>query len=230
MNERAQTRDAGEAATEAVKAYVRVNRAKLAADGELLALLAPERPEIGSARDFQRFVIDRLLAENARLKAERDAAAGSQHAAARLSEGLRRFLLDLVDARSFAEAIAVTMALAPAFGADRMAICVEGEMGSAKSKAAGVRLVPPGTADSVLGPEAVSAILSSDGAQLLGAEGMHSVAAFRLKISRKAPAALLVLGAQASGAFEAEHIAGELAFVAAALERAVRAWLDLPRS
>ncbi len=143
MKEQAKPLPASEAAAEAVKAYIRMNRARLAEDGELLALLVPDRADLGDARDFQRFVIDKLASENTALKAERDALKGSQNASARLGEGVRRFVLELLDARSFAEAIAVMMAAAPSFGADRAAICVESDDGAATTRTEGVRLIPP---------------------------------------------------------------------------------------
>src|SRR5262249_46902893 len=99
MSEQAKSVQPAQAAAAAVKAYVKLNRATLAADGELLALLLPERAEIGEARDFQRFVIDRLAAENAKLRAERDGLLGREHASVRMGDGVRRFVLDLIDAR-----------------------------------------------------------------------------------------------------------------------------------
>ncbi len=225
MSEQAKTVEPGQAAADAVKTYIRMHRDRLAADGELLALLLPERADIGETRDFQRFVIDKLATDNARLKAERDALIGTQKT--RMGEGVRRFLLDLIDARSFAEAIAVVIAAAPAFGADRAAICVEAE--GAAPRADGVRLIPPGTTEAVLGRDGSGAILSGGGELLLGGTEYRSVAAFRVKIGREAPAALLVLGATMDGAFEDEAVATDLRFAARALERTIRAWLDLPK-
>ena len=229
MSEQAKSSHPAIAAAEAVKAYVRMHRATLAADGELLSLLMPERADIGEVRDFQRFVIDRLAAENAKLKAERDAFLGHQKSSVRMGEGVRRFVLDLIDARSFSEAIAVVIAAAPSFGADRAAICVEG--GAMKTRTEGVRLIPPGTTEAVLGRDGTGAILSGGGELLLGAGGAEykSLAAFRVKIGQGAPAALFVLGALGEGAFEDEAIATDLRFAARALERAIRAWLDLPK-
>jgi hypothetical protein len=231
MSEQAKAVEPAEAAMEAVKAYVKMNRARLAADGELLSLLLPERDDLGEVRDFQRFVIDKLAAENAKLKAERDGFLGLQKSSVRMGEGVRRFVLDLIDARSFAESIAVVIAAAPSFGADRAAICVEGDGGSAKIRTEGVRLISPGTTEAVLGRDGSGAILSGGGELLLGASGASykSLAAFRVKIGRDAPAALFVLGALADGAFEDEAIATDLRFAARALERAIRAWLDLPK-
>ncbi len=229
MSEQAKAVEPAEAAAEAVKAYVRMNRARLAADGELLSLLLPERDDLGDVRDFQRFVIDKLAAENAKLKAEREGLLGKS--SVRMGEGARRFVLDLIDARSFAESIAVVIAAAPSFGADRAAICVEGDTGPEKTRTEGVRLIPPGTTEAVLGRDGSGAILSGGGELLLGAGGgeYKSLAAFRVKIGRDAPAALLVLGALRDGAFEDEAIATDLRFAARALERAIRAWLDLPK-
>jgi len=230
MSGRATSVEPARAAADAVKAYIRMHRAALAADGELLSLLLPERAELGEVRDLQRFVIDRLTSENAALKAEREALLGRQTVSVRLGEGVRRFVLDLIDARSFAEAISVAVAAARSFGADKAAICVEGERTS-PTHTDGVRLIPPGTIEAVLGRDGMGAILSGGGELLLGSGGgdCRSLAAFRLKIGRKAPAALFVLGATAPGALEGEEAAMGLRYAARALERAIRAWLDLPK-
>jgi uncharacterized protein len=230
MKEPAKTLAPELAAADAVKTYIRMHREALAEDGDLLALLIPKRDDIGDVPDFQRFVIDKLAAENAALRAERNALLGSQKTSFRMGEGVRRFVLDLIDARSFAEAIAAVIAAAPFFGADRAAICVEAERGET-IRTEGVRLIPKGTIEAVLGRDGSGAILSGGGELLLGPDGaaFRSLAAFRVKIGRDAPCALLVLGAFRDGAFEDDDVASDLRFAARALERAIRAWLDLPR-
>ena len=227
--ERAEARDSAIAAAEAVKTYIKMNRARLAQDGELLALLLPERFDSGEVRDLQRYVIERLSAENASLRAERDALMATRATAARLGDGARRVILDLIDARSFEEAIACVTGAASAFGADCAALCVEGE--GVADNAQGVRLIPPGTVNAVLGADGTGAILSGGGRILLGAHGgdCKSLAAFRLRIGRDTPAAIYVLGAHMEGRFEGEDAVADLSFFARALERAIRAWLDLPR-
>jgi len=227
--ERAEARSPQMAAAEAVKTYIRMHRAQLAEDGELLALLLPERFGQGEVRDLQRFVIDRLSAENARLRAERDALMATRASAVRLGDGARRVILDLLDARSFEEAIFAVTHAASAFGADCAALCVEGE--GVASNAEGVRLIPRGTVNAVLGADGTGAILSGGGRILLGENGgdCKSLAAFRLRIGRDTPAAIYVLGAQAEGRFEGEDAVSDLSFFARALERAIRAWLDLPK-
>jgi uncharacterized protein YigA (DUF484 family) len=231
MSERAENRSSALAAAEAVKAYIRMNRTRLASDGELLSLLLPERFAGEEVRDLQRFVIDRLKDENGALRAERDGLKTMHESAARLGDGVKRVVLELLDARSFEEAIAVATSAAPAFGADRAALCVEGEEGAAPTGTEGVRLIVPGTAFTLLGRDGMGAILSNGGEVLLGRGGgeCRSLAVFRLRIGRDTPSAIYVLGSRQAGVFEGEETASDLGFFARALERAIRAWLDLPR-
>jgi uncharacterized protein YigA (DUF484 family) len=231
MSESAEKRSPADAAAEAVKAYIRMNRERLARDGEFLAQLLPERFVAGEVRDMQRFVIDRLAHENAQLKAECESLRLIQSAALKLQQGVRDAVLDLVDARSFAEAIAIGIGAAKTFGADLAAFCVENDEGAPRTACEGVRLIPKDTIAAVLGSDGMGAILSGGGALLLGTEGARckSVAAFRLRIGGKTPAALYVLGAHEQGRFEGEETEASLRYFARALERAIRAWLDLPR-
>lgn len=230
MSDRAEARNPAEAAAQAVKAYIRLNRKDLAEDGELLALLLPPRFESGEVRDFQSYVIERLREENATLRAERDGLKGLHAQATRFGDGIRRLLLDLIDARSLAESIAVATSAAPLFGADRAALCVEAD-GAAPKECEGVRLIAPGTSAAVLGRDGSGSIFSGGGEVLLGQGGGEcaSVAVFRLRIGRDAPAAIYVLGAREAGRLEGEGVASDLAFFAHALERSIRAWLDLPK-
>ena len=229
MSERARERQPAEAAAEVVKAYIRVNRARLARDGELLALLLPERFAQEEVRDLQRHIIEKVVNENAQLRAERDRLARAREKSVQLGEGVRQAVLELVDARSFEEVIAVAKSSAEIFGAERAAICVEGEESTRPKGATGVRLIGPGLASAVLGRDGREVVLSGGGALLLGPGGAEcrSIAVFRLVIGD--PAALYVLGAREPRRFESEHQMGDIAFFARALERAIRAWLDLPK-
>lgn len=226
--DRALSLDPAEAAAQAVKAYVRMNRLKLAADGELLAMLLPERFADADVRDLQRYTIERLAAENAALRAERDGLKRIHGP----GEGVRRLVLDLIDARTFEEAIAAALGSAPAFAADLAALCIEGEGGSVPPASPRVRLIAPGLTAAILGPDRSGVILSSGGEILLGPGGgaCRSLAVFRLRIGEGTPPAVYVLGAYAAGSLEGEETASDLGFFARALERAIRAWLDLPKS
>lgn len=229
MSERARERQPAEAAAEAVKAYIRMNRARLARDGELLALLLPERFAQTDVRDLQRHIIEKMAHENAALRAERDRLVRARERGVQLGEGVRQAVLELVDARSFEEVIAIAKSSAEIFGAERAAICVEGEESARPKGATGVRLIGPGLAAAVLGRDGRHAVLSGGGTLLLGHGGgeCRSIAAFRLVIGD--PAALYVLGAREPRRFDSEHQMGDIAFFARALERAIRAWLDLPK-
>ena len=60
-------------ADEAVRAYIRMNRARLAQDGSFLVALLPERFAGEGVHDIQRHIIDKLRAENAALKSKLEA-------------------------------------------------------------------------------------------------------------------------------------------------------------
>jgi hypothetical protein len=206
-----------------------MNRARLARDGELLALLLPERFAGDDVRDLQRHIIEKLASENANLRAERERLRHARERSIRLGEGVRQAVLDLVDARSFEEVITTAKSSAAVFGAERAAICVEGEESARPKGATGVRLIDPGLAAAVLGRDGREVVLSGGGTLLLGAGGVEcrSIAAFRLVIGE--PIALYVLGCREPRRFDSEHQLRDVAFFARALERAIRAWLDLPK-
>lgn len=229
MSESASSRQSAISAAEAVKAYVRMHRTELAADGELLSLLLPERFDDPGVVDLARVALEKLRTENAALKAERDALKSVNDHGARLRDGVRRAVLDLIEARSFAEVIAVATGAADAFGAERAVFCIEAADGIAQATTCeGVRLIAPGTVAAVVGPEGMGAILSGGGEHLFGRTGYRSIAAFRLKIGR--PAALFVLGSRVENRFEGRDSEAGLGYFARALERAIRAWLDLPKA
>jgi uncharacterized protein len=168
-------------------------------------------------------VLDKLAAEARSLRIERDALKGSHDRHASLSEAVRRTVLDLIGAANLGEVLAVAKGAAPGFGAEACAFCVEAG-GLDPSRHEGLRQVPPGTVNAVVGPEGMGAILSGGGALLLGEDGVHcnSVAAFRLHLGDQP--ALYVLGAAAPGSFEGRAIESDLRFFAQALERAIRLW------
>jgi hypothetical protein len=60
-------------ADEAIRAYIRKNRARLAQDNSFIVALLPERFADGEVEDIQRHIIDRLRAENTVLKAKLEA-------------------------------------------------------------------------------------------------------------------------------------------------------------
>jgi hypothetical protein len=225
--ERAAFIDPAEAAAEAIKAFVRMNRTQLAADGELLAMLLPDRFRDCEIRDLQRHVIEQLVRENAALRAECSGLKSRQG----IGEAVRNLLLELLDARTFEEAVGFAVGSPVAFGADLAGICIEGEACRAVAGAQRVRLVAPGLVARMLGRDGSGVILSNGGEVLLGPAGRDckSLAVFRLRLGIDAPAAVFVLGARAPFCFEGEESSAEIGYFARALERTIRAWLDLPK-
>jgi hypothetical protein len=230
MTERAPSRSPADSAAEVVKAYIRTHRARLSHDGEILALLLPERFASGEIRDLQRHIIERLAAENGALRAERDALRNAGQHAVHLGDGVRQAVLDLVDARNFEDVIAIAKSSGVRFGAERAALCVEGEESARPKGCIGVRLIASGTVDALLGREGAATVLATGGNVLLGQGGgeCRSIAAFRLRIGD--PAALYVVGAREERRFDSKVMIADLTWFARALERAIRAWLDLPKS
>ena len=90
-----------------------------------------------------------------------------------------------------------------------------------------MRLIASGLVDALLGNQTV-AMLSSGGSVLLGNGECRSLAAFRLKIGAILPA-LYVIGAREEHRFDSEEMIFDLSYFVRALERAIRAWLDLPK-
>jgi hypothetical protein len=232
--ESASSIDPAEAVLDAVKTYVRMNRQKLAADGEFLALLLPER--FGSdVRDLQRHVIEKLSAENQDLRREREALMGMYDRSTRIGKNVRRAILEIVSAVSFAETITVALAAAPRFGADLCAFCSERPAADPADET-WLHRVAAGTADALVG-DGMGAILGGGGELLFGAEGAgcKSIAAFRLKFPNGAPPLLYVMGAFAEGKFEGRQVESDLRFFVQVLERALRMkpdgkWLVPPKA
>ena len=211
MSSRAVSRDTSEAAAEAVRSYLQMNREKIAANSEWLSLLLPNRFQIGDISDLQRYLIERLRAENATLRAEVDGLKGAGERAAKLSDGVKTLVLDLLDARTFDEAISVATASAPVFGATRAALCVEGD-GSSPKDCEDVRLIAPGTVMAVLGSDGSGAILSRGGELLL----LPFLCVY-------------AVGVREAGRFDSDKTTADIGFFVRALERSIRAWLDLPK-
>lgn len=230
MSSRAESRNPSEAAAEAVKVYLRMNREKIAADPEWLALLLPNRFESSRISDLQRLLVDRLRVENMSLRAELDGWRSVPGGKARLGEGVRGLLLELLGARTFDEAILVVTGSARAFGANRAALCVEGD-GTPPKACEGVRLIAPGTVRAMLGPDGSGAVLSRGGELLFGRGGgeCRSIAVFRLRIGSEAPFCVYAVGAAGAAHFDGDDATAGVAFFARALEQSIRAWLDLPK-
>ena len=220
-------------AAEAVKAYLRMHRAQILEDGEFLAALLPDR-FVGEAKvgDFQRHVIDKLQAENTALKAERDGLLSASDRAAITREGVRKLVLELIEARSFEKTIAVATDAAALLDVGRVALGVESAE-TTHIDFPGMCLLPPGLTDQLIERDAAGALIKGRVHPALfwqDDETIESVAMFRLNIGADAPAALFAVGSADPSRFDDESETREIAYFVRALERTIGAWLDLPTS
>ncbi len=231
MKNRAEKITPATEAAQAVKAYLRMHRAQILNDGEFLATLLPERfVGVGNIGDFQRHVIDKLQAENAALKAERDGLRRDSDRATLTREGVRKLVLDLIEARNFEKTIAVATESAGFLEVDRVALGVE-SADDTQIDCPGMCLLPPGLTDQLIERDAAGALIKGRVHPALfwhEDDSIQSVAMFRLNIGPSAPEALFAVGSADSSRFDDESETREIAYFVRALERTIRAWLDLP--
>lgn len=231
MTHRAANLAPEDAAVEAVKAYLRMHRARVADDLELMALLLPERfGGQANVADSQRYVIERLLGEMTALKAERDGLRHASDRAALTREGVRRLVLDLIDARNFEQTIAVATGAAATLDVDQVSLGVE-SAAALQIRLPGMCLLPPGLADKLVERDWAGSLLRGTLHPHLFADGgkdLKSVAVFRLRIGPNTPPALFAVGSKMLDRFDDDSETREIGYFVRALERIIRAWLDLP--
>ena len=142
--------------------------------------------------------------------------------------------LSLLRASSFETMIqTVTADLAVLLDVDTVTIGVEsGDVPIPKAYAAGIRALPQGSVDAMLG-EGRDVLLADDingDPRLFGAAAglVRSQALARLRASSHAPVGLLALGSRKPNGFGPGQGTELLGFLARALETMIRQWLHLP--
>lgn len=215
------------AAAEAVKAYLRMHRQKISDDPELLALLLPERfsgePKLV---DYQRFVIGRLSADIASLRAQCENMRPNSDAASRTREGVKRLVLDLAAADTFLDAISVACQSKTVLSADFASIGIESDA-AFDPRELGMRLLPRGVVDGLIDRDALGSLLIGDAYKVVcpDTESLQSVAVFRMHLGEKAPPALYAIGSCDPGRFDDSGETHEIAFFVRVLEASIRKWL-----
>jgi uncharacterized protein YigA (DUF484 family) len=220
------------AAAEAVKAFLRMHRSQLGDDPELLALLMPARfGSDANVTDYQRYALDRLLAENVSLKAERDGLRSISDRAAVRREGVRRLVLELIAARNLAEAIAVATNASQPLGADAVMLGVEAGA-PPQFRADETVSLSPGLVDSLLERDTVAALIRGPTHPALFPEraDILCTAMFRLRIGPRTPPALFAVASFDPMRFDDDGETREIAYFARALERTIGAWLERSRN
>jgi uncharacterized protein YigA (DUF484 family) len=230
--DRAAHRAPAEAAAEAVKAFLRIHRSRLGDDPELLALVVPARfANDASISDYQRYALDRLLAENAALKAERDGLRGNSDRASLRREAVRKLVLDLIAGRNLAESIAVAIGAGVPLGGDAVMIGVEAGA-PPQLRADDIVALSPGMVDALIERDAVGALLRgiSHPALFPDKPNLMSTAIYRLRIGPRTPPALFAVASCDGTRFDDEGETREIAYFARALERTIASWLDRSRT
>ncbi len=219
----------------AVLDYLRRNPGLIADHPEVLEALAPApRFDNGNVVDMQTLVLQHLRTENRRL---RDAcavvvAAARDNRSAR--EQVHAAVLQILAAGSFEKLIhTVTADLPLALDADAVTICLEaGDAAIPRAYAAGLRSLPEGAVDRLIGPGRDTALASdiAGDRMLFGAAAglVRSQALARLRIGSGAPRGLLAIGARGSDTFDRRQGAELVAFLSRALELVIRRWLNPP--
>lgn len=220
---------------EEVKAYLRDNVDTIRDDAELMSLILPGIEDDGNVVSFQSHLVKKL--QNELLLSRTDqtdllrTARGNMNAQERVHVAVLRFL----EAQSFAHLIhIITHEMSACLDVDAVRLCVEVESSAVPHDTGldDIVMLPIGMVDMLIGEEE-PALLQSDDLrmpELYGFEdhGLQSEALVRLNIASDAPGAMLAMASLDANMFCPDHGTELLDFMARALERCLRAWLDLP--
>ncbi|MEX0923604.1 MAG: DUF484 family protein [Rhodovibrionaceae bacterium] len=218
-----------------VAAFLRRHPDFLRRNPELLdAMQPPGRDKGAGVVDLQQVMVERLREELGEARQQRDELLAMGRGNLASQARIHKVMLDLLAARSFERLIeTVTTDLAIALDLDIVALCVErpGD-GAPTPPVAGVKCLEPGSVDAIFGPGR-SILLHSDVSgdpEIFGSAAglVASEAMMRLTISSATPPALLAFGARQTDHFHDGQGTELLAFLAQAIERLIRAWLELP--
>lgn len=200
----------------------------------LEVMTPPRRAAAGNVVDFQHAMVNRLKSENEKLQAAQDYLIGTARANQSIQSRVHDAVLAILRAPSFESMIqTVTGDLAIQLDVDAVTIGVEaGDVPIPKAYAAGIRALPEGAVDGMLGRgrDVLLAGNINGDPRLFGAAAglVRSQALTRLRASTQAPVGLLALGSRKPDGFVAGQGTELLGFLARALEIMIRQWLHLP--
>jgi uncharacterized protein len=188
----------------------------------------------GNVVDMQHLVLNRLREENASLRDAHASIVGTARDNRSAQLQVHAAVLQILGARSFEKLIhTVTADLPLVLEVDAITICLEaGNVPIPRAYASGLRSIPEGTIERLLGPGR-DIVLSSDieGDQKIygAATGLvRSEALARLTMGSQAPKCLLAIGSRDVDTFHHGQGVELIGFLAEALETTIRQWLNLP--
>jgi len=222
-------------ADDEVAEYLRRHPDFLSERPELMRVLTPPARRNGDGVvDLQQFMIERLRAEVTRLKKNQRVLIGANRAHRIRQTRINEAVIDLLAARTFEEVIqTLTTDLAVRLDVDAVALCVEAEDPNVPGVTrGGVRILRPGTIDSVMGhsSDVVLGISAAGDRRIFrqAAGLVQSNALLRLRVSPLAPSGLLALGSRDATRFQDGESTELLDFLARVVESTLRTWLNLP--
>ncbi len=202
---------------------------------DLLDSLSAPSPENGDGVvNLQHFLVERLRQQLAEARHAHDSLIAIGRANLTIQARVNRAVLALLSARSFEQLIeTVATDLAVILDLDAVALGVEQGVDELPPvRLDGLVQLESGTVDELIGRgRTVTLVDRTDGqTALFGAAAslISSQALIRLQVSRKTPPALLALGSRRPKQFHEGQRTELLTFLARALERSIRAWLNLP--
>ena len=220
---------------ERVAEYLRAHPDFLIAHPDLLEVLDTPEQAGGNVVDFQHAMVQRLRDETQKLRSAQDYLVTNARANQTIQSRVHDSVLAILRASSFETMVqTVTTDLAIILDLDAVTIGVEaGDVPIPKAYAAGIRALPQGAVDGILGPNRdvmLMAQITGDPRLFGAASGLvRSQALTRLRASSQAPVGLLALGSRKEDGFAPGQGTELLGFLARALETMIRQWLHLPR-
>ncbi len=198
------------------------------------SLSAPSPENEGGVVNLQHFLVERLRLQLAEARHAHDGLVAIGRANLTIQARVNRAVLALLSARSFEQLIElVATDLAIILDLDAVALGVEQGVDELPPvRLDGLVQLESGTVDELIGRGRTVTLVDRTEGQtaLFGAAAslISSQALIRLQISRKTPPALLALGSRRAKQFHEGQRTELLTFLARALERSIRAWLNLP--
>jgi hypothetical protein len=220
---------------EAVAAFLAARPDFLADHPDLLdTLILPEAGGGDGVVDLRAHLVQRQRDEIDRLKRQQRAIVSATRANQNTQQRIHSAILFLLDAESFEHLIqAIGTDLAVLLDLDAAVLSVENEGDDRPPPLrSGVRVLPPGTIDHLLGGAAhrLDGEIEGDETVFGPAAGLvKSQALIRLDVSSETPPALLALGSRDPEMFQNGMRTDLMGFLANVLQRCIRDWLDLPR-
>ncbi len=216
-----------------VVAFLKVNPQFLQKNPEAVDFLVPPKNADKNVKDIQSFMIDRLKKDKERVVTTARELIDNARFNMNNQQRVQNVVLRILEARNFEEFIhTITMDMATMLDTDICVLVVESSgFDIPHINTPGVRVVPPGTIDKWMAGK--SAILQSgiSGIEVIygGAFTLvQSQALLRVDISMNTPPAILAFGSRDPEMFEDGQATDQVLFLARVIERAFRAWLDIP--